>query len=231
MYVAAALIAACNCESTQAPPAPTSPAAAHRDLAVTAHRDHVLAATKLQESIALGRLIEARERAESLAASTADPGLGEAARAIERASDLSTMATALGELGRALGALHEAERASIAMPAAPALATGDTPEARMQRHQWGAARLWEGLIVPDPQRWRSGARVLVTLDIDVSPLMHETPNVTVVEMAERMRGQAQSALTVESSHERARLYGEIMQTCTSCHAIVRPAPVVTDVRP
>lgn len=222
--VAAALVVACNCESAQTPPA-VSPVAVEQQ----AQRvDQVVEAANLQESIALGRLIEARERATILAARSADPSVANAARAVASADDLPAMAMALGDLGRAYAALHATGSAAVARPPIEELATANTFEARMQRHQWAARRLWEGLILPDAGRWQSGARVLVTLDIDVVPLMHEKPTVEVVEMAERMRAQAERALTVEGTDARAHLYGEMLQTCASCHAIVRPVPVVTE---
>lgn len=223
----AALVVACNCESTQTPPAPASPAT--RTVNVQARvTEQALEATRLQEAIALGRLVEARERAASLVMKTADPAVRRAAQTVAEARDVPAMAAALGALGHAYAAYHQAQAAPVALPRPAALPSSPDVEARMKRHQWAAARLWEGLIVPDSERWASGARELATLDIEVSRLMHEKPNEEVVGLAERMREQAMHALAAEGD-DRARLYGEILQTCASCHSIVRPTPVVSEI--
>jgi len=68
---------------------------------------------------------------------------------------------------------------------------------------------------------------MATTRLDTARSAHEKPNVEVIELAERLRVQATEAITIGNGDARAALFGELMETCASCHAIVRPQPIVS----
>jgi len=197
------------------------------------HRAHGDAAARLQEAIALGRLVEAREQALWLASTEMDSQpswqkyldeIREAAYGIASAKDVASAGAGMGRLGRACGSCHDAMNATP--PAAAALAPRDesTLAAQSQRQQWAAARMWEGVIGAGDQRWLDGANVLATMRLDIARSVHEKPNSETFALAERLRDQAAQATMVVDPAERAALFGQIMQTCGNCHRIMRPAP-------
>jgi hypothetical protein len=114
----------------------------------------------------------------------------------------------------------------VAFPSVPLPADGITLEAKMRRHQWAAARMWEGLIGPSERGWIEGARVLAASQLDVRKTVHAKPNAEVVEFAERLQDLGRRAVELHDRDARAVLYGEMMTTCVSCHTIVRPHAIV-----
>jgi hypothetical protein len=68
---------------------------------------------------------------------------------------------------------------------------------------------------------------MATTAFAVGPMMHERPNVEVVELAGRLSEQTARAATVIDRDARATLLGEVMQTCAECHRIVHPQPVAS----
>lgn len=199
-------------------------------------RAHLAAAEALQAAIADGRLIDAREQAAWLVGHPMDappswtPYIDQmrfAAMRIEHARDVADAASQIGHLGRACSSCHEAHGARPAFAYEPPPEDDATLDAQMARHQWAAARLWEGLVGPADQLWAEGAHVLATARLDIARSAHEKPNADVIELAERLRDQAREAVTLTQRDARAEWFGAMMGTCASCHSIVRPAPVVS----
>jgi len=196
---------------------------------------HYIAATELQAAIAQGRLSDVRDQAHWLMTHDMDgppdwrphiDELRDAAMRIWRSQDVPTAGVQLGRVGRACSACHEAQAARPALFYPPVPPDGDTFEAQMERHQWAAARLWDGVVGPADELWQEGARVMATGRIDIAKLAHGKPNVEVIELAERLRAQATEASTISDRGARAAFFGNMMETCASCHSIVRPRPVV-----
>lgn len=242
--VLALAVLTCSCESGPtapiAPPAPPADQTAARQAELRDHmRVHFEAASEMQRAIAHGRLSEARDLAAWLGRHYMDtldgwqPYVDEmqiAARGIEVARDVSAAGAQLGRLGRACSSCHEARGAQIAFPLTAPPPEGAGLEPQMRRHQWAAARLWEGVIGPSDASWTAGARMMATTPIDVMATAHEKPNAEVVELAERLRARATFAVDLRDRDVRAATYGEMMATCAGCHAVVRSGPVV-DARP
>lgn len=232
-------LAACHCESGPAPARkPAVPILESVPAAAPGMRKHMAAhldaAAGLQAAIAQGRLSDARDQAAWFATHDMDvplewrPYVDEmryAALRIKGADDLATAGLSLGRLGRACGACHEAMSARPALAYAPPPADGNTLDAQMERHQWAAARLWEGVIGPADRLWLEGARVMTTTRFDIARSVHEKPNADVLELAERLHEQAKQAITLTDAAARAQHYGEMLDTCASCHSIVRTRPV------
>jgi hypothetical protein len=102
----------------------------------------------------------------------------------------------------------------------------DPPEdfdARMLRHQIGAAQIWDGLVLPSEEAFRSG-----TITLTRAPLTPPTRDGESVDPAlnariEEVRGLARQARAATTFEERGRVYGELISRCASCHQFSRPA--------
>jgi cytochrome c553 len=187
---------------------------------------HFEAARELQRAVAQGRLSDARDLASwlELKAEPRTSELTAAARRIHDAPDLQTAAALTGTLASACSGCHEANRAApvFVIPAEPP--DGASIEAQMLRHQWAAARLWEGLIGPNDDAWYSGVRVMEGAKIDLRWTTNAKPNPDAAAHAQTLRDLTAKAQNVEGRTARAGLFGAMLYTCASCHAIVRPNP-------
>ncbi|MBL0220367.1 MAG: hypothetical protein IPQ07_41670 [Myxococcales bacterium] len=187
---------------------------------------HFEAAAELQRAIAQGRLADARELATWLAtkAEPRTPELIGAALRIQEAPDLKTAAALTGALAGACGSCHEASKAApvFVIPREPA--DGPSIETQMQRHQWAAARLWEGVIGPNDDAWFFGVQAMENAKIDLRWTTKAAPPPEAVGFAEELRGLAARAPNVEGRAARAEFYGTMLHTCASCHAILRSPP-------
>jgi cytochrome c553 len=223
---------ACNCESgpssaSKTPgttgPAAVPPAEALRD----DMRRHYLAASDLQRAIAHGRLTEARDIASWLADNAA-PRTHEllaATSAIAQAADVSAAAAPFASLAGACSWCHVTSGVKVTFPYEPEPADEPALDVQMRRHQWAATRLWEGVVGPSDEAWRDGSRVMASTSIDVRRTTNAKPNPDVVEYANQIRALAMRADSAHDPAARASLYGDMLTTCASCHAIVRPSAV------
>lgn len=226
IWLGLAVVVACNCESGPdgGPAATPISNTSDAELLQRRMRAHHEAATYLQRAVVHGRLMDARTSAAWINAN-ANPRTDElltAAYQIEQARDLETIAALTGDLAAACGSCHQERGATpfIRMPPEPAAVPG--LPAQMQRHEWAAARLWDGVIGPSDEAWYAGARAMGEATIDLAATTHAKPNEEVVALAERMHELAARAKNTNRLADRSVLYGEMLQTCASCHAIVRP---------
>jgi cytochrome c553 len=198
--------------------------------------EHFAAVSDLQRAIARGHLDQAKEDARWIVEHDEPTQLAEwrpfvddmkqAARAVGAAPDLPSAAALAAQLGRACSRCHEKTSAvvSFGWEVAPADEPGLQPQ--MKRHQWAAARLWEGLVGPSDDVWREGATVLAATKLDVLATMGSgAPRGDLPALATRVRELAITAEKTDDGDARAKLYGELLSTCAGCHALVRPNPV------
>ena len=197
-------------------------------------RRHFAAITELQRAIARGHLDAAKELAAWLADHAEPPQEGWqanldelhlAAQEVTKAKDLPTAASLAARLGRACSKCHEARDAIVTFEWEPPPEEGPALATQMKRHQWAAARLWDGLVGPSDQLWSEGASVLATTQLDTFQAAGGTNRGDVAALAANVRALAGRAAKVEDHDARAVLYGELLSTCAGCHQLVRPNPV------
>ncbi len=181
------------------------------------------AAADLQRAVVEGRLSAARDNAVVLGQM---PAIKPSADRIAGGDDLATVGGELGDVGQACGTCHAINGVQGDPGAGPPPANGDTLVEQMHRNAWGATRMWQGISGPGDRAWTEGAEIIAETPLDIASAMHEKPNAEAFELAEQLRGQAERAGSMHDLESRAKLYGEMMQTCASCHRIMRPAPVI-----
>lgn len=197
-------------------------------------RDHFAAVSELQRAIARGHLEEAKSQAQWLASHDEkllvewQPFVDEmrtAARDVASATDLPTAAALAARLGRACSRCHEARAAVVTFAWEPVPDEAPTLQIQMKRHQWAAARLWEGLVGPSDEMWKEGTSVLVTAKLDALATAKDAPRGDVQALAAKVRDLAKRAAKLTDQDKRQALYGELLSTCAGCHQLVRPQPV------
>jgi len=140
------------------------------------------------------------------------------ARAIVEAATIDAAAGEVATMARTCGACHRALAGgpTLTIPPPPEHVPGTN--SHMMRHQWAAERMWEGLVVPSDEAWERGAAALAE-----SPLASEalTENVELPEealaMRERVHALGSRGKEVREPAERARIYGEFIAACATCH--------------
>ena len=215
--------------------APMVPPPADAATAVQEHmRRHFAVIGALQRAIARGQLDDARSNARWIVehdeplAEGWKPFVDElktAARAVERATDLPTAAALAARLGRACSRCHEAQNAIVTFPWEPTPEGDSTVALQLKRHQWAAARLWEGLVGPSDEMWSQGTSLLATTKLDSLAAARGVPRGDITALATKVHELATKAGTVTDQDARASLYGELLSTCAGCHSLIRPAPV------
>jgi hypothetical protein len=92
---------------------------------------------------------------------------------------------------------------------------------RMVRHAIGAEQMWEGLIIPSDHSWHDGATVLAQ-----APLKTHLEDGMAIDSGtqariDELRALARTARVARSHKDRARLYGQMIGRCASCHQDTR----------
>lgn len=193
-------------------------------------RDHFTQAIRARDAIIRGDLAAMKEPAGWLAdhkvsetlPDTWKPHVGDmqnAARLAVQANDLAVAADAIGAMGTACGGCHTAL-------GTPLQFSGKSPEGqessvldRMLRHQWAAERMWEGLIGPSEVAWSAGVAALQEAPLHPEMLAdNKSPPQEVVDLADKIHTLGQRGKTTQEPDARAKLYGEYVSACDSCHS-------------
>jgi len=181
----------------------------------------------IEKLLIRGRLDEARSFARGISDAPDEPGLGAwsrpAALVRERAAALAT-ARGVDEACRRAAQLADAcagcHGESGASPEfrSPGQIPADRPtiEARMARHLWATDRLWEGIVGGADDAWRAGLDVLSTTPLPASGLAKQQS--AFGRKLQRLAEQARLRQATDTAQDRARSYGEILVTCSGCHA-------------
>ncbi|MFN0245930.1 MAG: hypothetical protein ACKV2T_03415 [Kofleriaceae bacterium] len=197
-------------------------------------RAHFAAVVDVQRAITRGHLDRAHEAAKRIltheepAIEGGAPFVAEmkrAAEAVIAAKDLPTAGTSAAVLGYTCSRCHEATNAVIAFAWEPQPEPDGSLRVQMQRHQWAAARLWEGLVGPSDEMWSQGSEALATAELDALAAGRGVARGDVQALASHVRDLAKSARSTALGAERQKLYGDLLSTCAGCHQLVRPAPV------
>jgi cytochrome c553 len=130
--------------------------------------------------------------------------------------DLTAAAKSAANLAALCGHCHEALGRQAKLEEQPLLVGGKTMAAEMMKHQWAAARMFDGLIGPSDERWRQGAERLSTIHIELAE-----KNTTLEISAGRIRHLALDAMIVPRGDGRTALFASLLVTCAECHGAIR----------
>lgn len=206
------------------PPAPDA-----REAAVRARmQGHERLGDAMRDAVARGDLDEAKAEAKLLAKLRIEGPSGAlwrqmfdamrtAAAGLSGANDLNEASRDVAMVAKTCGDCHTMfGRPGVIVEQANARASG--VRALMQRHQWAAERLWDGLVVPSDDAWRAGAVALAEAPLapeQLTPGKSPGPKVGELEQAVHQLGQA--AANTERVDVRVGLYGQALATCAECH--------------
>jgi len=175
-----------------------------------------------------GDLDLAREWGRQLAEAQSSPALPEgsagfaaalrdAARAIERAPTLETVALATGPLAQRCVACHQAFDVRPGIETSARTPTGNTLPAHMARHRWVLDRLWEGIIARSDALWQRGVDGLRERPLDESEL-RARGGAAAVALGDRIHEETLRAEDARTAAARAAAFGRILAACVECHA-------------
>jgi hypothetical protein len=148
------------------------------------------------------------------------------ASALTTAPDLGAAAQELGRMALACGECHTLRKRGPGRTPTVPLPWEDPPEsldARMQRHQTGIDQMWDGLVVPSDNAWRSGTLTITRAPLRAPDLADEAVSPELHARIEATRELGKEARLATTYLERARVFGELISGCAQCHYMQRPA--------
>ena len=147
-----------------------------------------------------------------------------AAGAVLEADSLESAAEAASRMGVACGACHTASSVTVAFDEVERPSDKEKTQPHMQRHQWAADRMWEGLIGPDGAAFSRGANLLFESPVKPQELKKHGGGDAAVGMSRRVHQLAANATTVSEPEERAEIFAEFIANCGACHNELAEGP-------
>lgn len=147
-----------------------------------------------------------------------------AAADLLNADGLESAAEAASQMGLACGACHTASNVTVEFDEVDRPSDKEKERPHMQRHQWAADRMWEGLIGPDAVAFSRGANLLFESPVKPDVLAKHGGGDAAVGMSRRIHQLAANATTVSEPGERAEVFAEFIANCGSCHAELAKGP-------
>jgi cytochrome c553 len=202
-----------------------------RDETVAEHMEgHFTQVSAIQEAVIRGDLDAVKEPAEWLARHRPvdslpegwEPHVADMSRAAQQALDATTLegaASATAAMGQACGACHQSAATGPSFSIGQEINTDRGVGAHMQRHQWGADRMWEGLIGPSDTSWAWGAATLRE-----APLRPQGQPERIAELAALVHELGARADEATDLAARSTIYGEMLATCGQCHTALSRGP-------
>ena len=179
-------------------------ASAQEDTVLEHMHDHHDAVIKIQRAVIAGSLEDTREPARWLVEHPSPVGLPaawtehvDAMRAAARdtlnAQDVTSAASATSRLGVACGGCHVANNVIVEFEEVKRPSDKRKAKPHMDRHQWSADRMWEGLIGPSRTSWSRGANLLFEAPMNPEALDAEAGDAALLGMARRIHQLAGNA--------------------------------------
>ncbi len=142
--------------------------------------------------------------------------LRSAAADVKAATSLATAAAATARVTHACGSCHAGQGKGPKIPDVPPPA--QTNDSCMLGHKWATERLWLGIVGPSDEAWAAGAKQFAATQACPDVLKDGPSHPDVFRTtAETLKAQAATATTATDLDSRARIYGELLNTCGSCH--------------
>ncbi len=201
------------------------------DVAMHMH-EHLSRITTIKSFIIMGDLGGVREPAIWLADHEEMAGLPENfepyiglmrqyAREVNNARNLQSAAISVSHMAKTCSNCHLGNEVKIEFGYDQLPAEWSDAVAHMQRHQWAADRLWEGLIGPSDKAWKRGIDMLVDVPLHPDDVTGESSadvdKELIDQLARRIHVLAGQGANIRTPNERAELYGEMLRLCAECH--------------
>ena len=211
----------------------------HENVVVTHMHELLSRITVIKSLIIMANLDGAREPAAWLAdhetvaglPANFEPYVGlmrEYAREINNAPDLKSAAIPVSGMARTCSNCHLVNDVEIEFGYDQVPAEWSDTVSHMQRHQWAADRLWEGLIGPSDAAWHRGTDMLVDVPLHPADLLDESPVDIDSEgfdrIARRIHVLAGQGTNARTPTQRSELYGEMLGLCAECHTRLGRGP-------
>lgn len=213
-----------------------APAAGAQDGNVVDHMHvHYDAVLMLQSAVIAGSLEDTRDPAQWLkdheglqssmtGSATYIDAMRAAADAAIQAQNIEAVASATAAMGVACGNCHVANSVSVEFEAVDRPSDKEKTKNHMQRHQWAADRMWEGLIGPSDAAWSRGANLLFESPIRPDSVGGSADPEALKNRSRRVHQLAANATTVSDPTERAKVYAEFLGNCAGCHSEAGKGP-------
>ncbi len=228
--------------ATMIRPLPAQEVGAKNQSEVATHmHEHLTRITTIKAHIIMGNIDGVREPATWLAEHESVAGLPENfepyvqmmriyARQVVDAPDLDSAAVSVSRMARTCGNCHLVNEVDLEFGYDQKPAEWADTVSHMQRHQWAADRLWDGLIGPSDISWSRGTDMLVDVPLHPADVMDETTsgvNATMIdEIARRIHVLGGQGTNTRTPHARSELYGEILGLCADCHTRLGRGPAL-----
>lgn len=208
------------------------------DVATHMH-EHLARISTIKSLIIMGNLDGTREPAIWLAEHEAVDGLPanfepyveqmrKYAREVSNAIDLDSAAVSVSEMARTCSNCHVVNGIEIEFGYDQMPAEWSDTVSHMQRHQWAADRLWEGLIGPSDTAWNRGTHMLIDVPLHPEDVAeHELADAdreALDQLARRVHLLAGQGTNARTPAERSALYGEMLGVCAECHTRLGRGP-------
>ncbi len=205
---------------------------------VAAHmHEHLTRIGTIKSAIVAGRLEDLQEPATWLAEHETVAGLPARfssyvaqmrnyAREAAAAEELSTAAVSVSKMAKACGNCHVANDINLEFgyDQRPRDDLQDIVS-HMQRHQWAADRMWEGLIGPSDAAWSRGADILIDAPLHASDVSTTADDLAEInKLAHRIHALGGIGTQTMTPDARSQLYGELLGLCASCHTLLGRGP-------
>jgi len=219
---------------------PAQEVRAENETVVATHmHEHLARITTIKSLIIMGNLDGVREPAIWLADHEAVSGLPEDfepyvglmrqyAREVNNALDLKSAAIAVSGMARTCSNCHLVNEVEIEFGYDQMPADWSDSVSHMQRHQWAADRLWDGLIAPSDTAWDRGMNMLVDVPLHPDDVTDENSadvdTAALDRIARRIHKLAGLGTIATTPTARSELYGEMLGLCADCHTRLGRGP-------
>jgi len=195
--------------------------------------------TTIKSFIIMGNLDRVRDSATWLVEHETVPGLPENfelyvekmrshAREVVGASDLKSAARSASRMAHTCGSCHLVNNIEIQFGFDTMPEDWADSITHMQRHQWAADRLWEGLIGPSDVAWSRGTDMLVDVPLSPAKFFNEATDgvdlAALDEIAHRVHVLGGRGTNIRTLDARSTLYGELLGLCADCHTRLDRGP-------